>query len=48
MLNNLDGDVLDKLITILGNCSDDFLDGEIDADKMPDVRYRDVLDKLKG
>lgn len=48
MLTDLDGDALDKLIQILSNCSDDFLDSLIDDNQMPDVRYRDVLDRLKG
>ena len=48
MLNELDGDILGKLIRILSNCSDDFLDSEIDFDKMPGVKYIDVLNKLKG
>uniref|UniRef100_A0AAR5PC36 Uncharacterized protein n=1 Tax=Dendroctonus ponderosae TaxID=77166 RepID=A0AAR5PC36_DENPD len=47
ILNGLDRDVLDKLIRILGDCSDEFLDGYIDEGQMSSVTYRDVLDRLK-
>lgn len=45
-LADLNGDQLEKLIKILSNCSDDFLETSIDPDNLPEVTYKDILEKL--
>ncbi|XP_050303491.1 uncharacterized protein LOC126741176 isoform X2 [Anthonomus grandis grandis] len=46
-LGELDQDLLEKLIKILSNCPEEFLEGHIDDEKTPGVKYIDVLNKLK-
>lgn len=47
MLDKLDeDDLLNQLIRILTNCSDDFLDSKIEGNNLPGVCYRDITDVL--
>ncbi|XP_060522648.1 uncharacterized protein LOC132699779 [Cylas formicarius] len=43
----LDEELLAKLVQILAQGPEDFLDSEVDAGKMPGLRYRDILAKLE-
>lgn len=47
LVPTIDGDVLDELIEILSNSSDDFLDSHVDEEKLPGITYRDILEKMK-
>ncbi|CAH1986307.1 unnamed protein product [Acanthoscelides obtectus] len=46
-LEGLDDDLLSKLIRILENCSDEFLDSLVNDEKLPGVKYKDILKKIK-
>jgi hypothetical protein len=47
MLRGLDEDILEKLIQILSESPEDFLQEEIDAENLPGVTYGDILNKLR-
>nr|CAI5837582.1 unnamed protein product [Callosobruchus analis] len=46
-LGSLGDDLLSRLIRILENCSDDFLDSLVNDEKLPGVKYKDILKKIK-
>ncbi|VEN47457.1 unnamed protein product [Callosobruchus maculatus] len=46
-LGGLDDDLLARLIKILENCSEDFLDSLVNDEKLPGVKYKDILKKIR-